>query len=79
MAEHKDWEDLRRIADELELKLHLAGMEARDRWQALRPRLAALEQKLADSSERASKIVAEELSSLGKALRKLRDDLARPG
>lgn len=78
MTEPNDWKDLRRIADELELKLHLAGMDARDRWQALRPRLVALEQKVADGSERASKVVAEELSSLGKALRKLRDDLIGP-
>jgi hypothetical protein len=35
----KAWDEVRRIADELKLKMHLASMEARDRWQALEPRL----------------------------------------
>jgi ElaB/YqjD/DUF883 family membrane-anchored ribosome-binding protein len=70
------WNDLRRIADELELKIHLAGMDARDRWQALRPRLAELERTIAHTGERAGKLVTDELSAVGKALRQLRDDIA---
>ena len=31
------WDEVRQIADELELKIHVAGMDARDRWQTLRP------------------------------------------
>lgn len=73
----KDWDDLRRMADELELKIRLARMDARDRWQALRPRLARLEDSVKRTGERASKVVTEELSSLGKALRDLRDEIAR--
>lgn len=70
------WNDLRRVADELELKIHLAGMDTRDRWQALRPRLAELERTITRTGERAGKVVTEELSALGKALRQLRDDIA---
>lgn len=72
-----DWDDLRRIADELELKARLASMEARSRWQALRPRLVKLEETLKRTGGRAGKVLTEELSSLGKALRELRDEIAR--
>ena len=70
------WDEVRQIADELELKIHLAGMDARDRWQALRPRLAELEHTLARSGKTAGKVVKRELSTVGAALRKLRDDVA---
>jgi hypothetical protein len=71
-----NWDDVRRIADEIGLKLHLAGMEARDRWRAIEPRLAELEKMLAKAGQRASEVIDEELSSIGAALRRLRDDLA---
>ena len=68
--------ELRRIADELDLKIHLASMDARDRWQALKPRLADVEKTLARTGERATKVVKDEVAAIGKALHKLRDDLA---
>jgi len=70
------WDEVRQIADELELKIHLAGMDARDRWHALQPRMAQLEQTLASSSKRAGEVIERELSAIGAALRKLRDDVA---
>jgi hypothetical protein len=69
--------ELRRIADELELKIHLASMEARDRWQTLKPRLAEVEKSLARTGERATKVVQDEAASVGNALRKLRDELVQ--
>lgn len=71
------WDEVRQIADELELKIHLAGMDARDQWNALKPRMAQLEQTLATSGKRASEVIEHELSAIGAALRKLRDDVAR--
>lgn len=73
----KDWDDVRKLADELELKCRLARMDARDRWNALQPRLVKLEATIKRTGERAGKVVTEELSSLGKALRELRDEIAR--
>lgn len=70
------WSEIRRIADELEVKIHLASMEARDRWQALKPRLGELERLLARTGERAAKVVQDEIQTIEKALHKLRDDLA---
>lgn len=72
-----DCADLRRIADELALKIHLASMDAHDRWKALQPRLDKLEKTIAHTRERASKVVSEEVSALRKALRELRDDVVR--
>lgn len=73
------WDDVRRIADELEVKMHLARMEARDRWEALKPRLGQLQQELAKTGKRANEAIEHELSSIGAAVRRLRDDLAKPG
>lgn len=69
------WDELRRLADELELKIHLAGMEAKDRWRALQPRIAEVQQALQTAGERADEVVSQKLSKLGVALRKLADDL----
>lgn len=70
-----EWTELRRIADELELKIHLASMDARDRWQVLKPRLAEVEKQLAHTGECATKVVQDELAAIGKVLHKLREDL----
>jgi hypothetical protein len=75
MSETSTWDEVQRIADEIELKVHLAGMEARDRWRALQPRLEQLERKIVQVSDRAEKAVEEELATIGTALRKLREDL----
>jgi ElaB/YqjD/DUF883 family membrane-anchored ribosome-binding protein len=71
------WADLRRIADELELKIHLASMDAHDRWKALQPRLEKLEKTIEQTREHASKVVTEEVSAIRKALCQLREDVAR--
>jgi hypothetical protein len=71
------WDEVRRIADELELKIHLAGMDARDRWRDLEPRLAEIEKSITGAGKRASDVVERELASVGAALRRLRDDLAK--
>lgn len=76
MSEPATWDDVRRIIDELEVKAHLAGMDARDRWRAFQPRLARLEQAIARQGERAGRALADELSAIGKALRELRDQIA---
>jgi hypothetical protein len=68
-------EDLRRMAEELNVRVHLAGMEARDRWNLLQPRLAEIERAVVRGSDRAEEVVAKELADLGAALRRLRDDI----
>ena len=68
------WDEVRRIADEIELKIHLGSMDARDRWHVLEPRLAELEHRMKDAGQRASKAVGEELSAIWKALRELKNE-----
>ena len=70
------WDEVRRIADELELKIHLASMDTRDRWRALEPQLATFERRMKDAGQRASKAVADELEAIWNALRGIRDDVA---
>jgi hypothetical protein len=72
------WDEVRQIADELELKIHLAGMDARDRWRALQPRIAEIEKTIAHAGKRASDAVERELASIGAALCRLRDDVVKP-
>jgi len=77
MSETKNqtWDDVRRIAEELELKMHLAGMDVRDRWNELQPRLAEVQKVIAREGERAGKFVVTQISSLGKALQELRNEI----
>jgi len=75
---HTTWEDLRRIADELQVQLHLAGMEARERWRALEPRISALEASLARTGAQVGTAIADELAAVTRAARELRDDLRTP-
>lgn len=69
------WDEIRRIADEIELKIHLAGMDARSRWRGLQPRLVELERTFAKSADRVGETFAKELSAIDAALRRLREDL----
>jgi hypothetical protein len=73
--EQTTWDSVRRIVDELELKIHLARMDARDRWRSLQPRLVKLEHDLEHEGERIGKAVADELSAVGSAMRELRDEV----
>lgn len=69
------WDDLRRITDEIQLKIHLAEMDAGDRWRELQPQLADVEHKLADAGGTASTAMAHELAELGAGLRHLGGDV----
>lgn len=75
MSDHVMWDDVRRIVDELEVKIHLAGMDARDRWHAIQPKLVKLERTIERKSQSTSHAVTQELSAIGNALRELRDQV----
>jgi hypothetical protein len=75
MTAQTSWDEVRRIRDEIQVQLHLAGMEARDRWQALQPKLVELEALLEDKGKRAGHAVAEQLGAMASSLRALRDEL----
>lgn len=53
--------ELQRAAEEIKLKLHLAGMDAKDAWEEVQPRLADFEQRFDAKAEE----VGDELKALG--------------
>lgn len=54
-------EDLKQIADEIRVKLHLAGMDAKDAWDDIQPKLKDFEQRFDATAED----VGDELKALG--------------
>ena len=52
-------------ADEIKLQLHLAGMDAKDAWNELEPKLAEFEQRF---DEKAGE-VGDELKALGSEIK----------
>jgi hypothetical protein len=55
----KELAALRTLRDEIRLDLHLAGMEARDRWTAIEPRIEEAELLARDVTEASRKAIAE--------------------
>jgi hypothetical protein len=78
MSTLSTWDDVKRLAQELEVKIRLAGMEARDRWRILQPRLFELEKTLTASGQKAGEAIEKEVAAIGDALRRLKDDLQSP-
>ena len=58
-------DDLKRAADEIKLKLHLAGMDAKDAWDEIQPRIADFEQRFDAKADE----VGEELKALGQEIK----------
>lgn len=73
------WDDVKRIADEVKLKLHLAGMEAKEQWKKLEPKMMELEQKVKanvkDGGEKAVGVVGEQVEAFATGLRQFADEL----
>lgn len=78
----KTMNDLKQLGDEIKLKIHLGGMDARDRWAALDKDLSHLEAALEQRGEQALDATRALMRDLGKRLRKLQAELtssAPPG
>ena len=69
------WDEIKRISDELEVKVHLGTMEAKERWEKLKPRVKALQDKADPKATQAGERVVEEMHNVGKLLEELRDDV----
>ncbi|HRI11214.1 MAG TPA: hypothetical protein PKW35_25525 [Nannocystaceae bacterium] len=69
---HKGLADLRTLRDEIGLKLHLAGMDARQAWEQLEPRIAELESQAQSASESAAQATDKVIAELREALGNLR-------
>jgi len=53
--------DLKQAADEIRVKLHLAGMDAKDAWDEIQPRIEDFERRFDEKADE----VSEELKALG--------------
>lgn len=53
--------DLKQAADEIKLKMHLAGMDAKDAWDEIQPRIADFERRFDEKADE----VSDELKALG--------------
>lgn len=65
-------EQLRTLRDDVRLKLHLAKMDAKDRWRDLEPRVTAVLDQAARSTSAVSRQVVTDAIH---ALEKLRDSI----
>jgi CBS domain-containing protein len=61
--------ELTQLRDELRIKLHLAGLEARAQWESVEPKLLGLERSLEQQSEGAFDAVGELAVEIVKAFR----------
>jgi len=72
----KSIEILRTLRDEVRVQVHLGGMDAKKRWDALEPQLRAVEHAAQEATDASRKLVADSVkaledlrSSIGKELR----------
>ncbi len=56
---NKSLDELKHLRDEIRVKLHLASMDAKSRWEKLEPRFTEAEQHVRDAGERARHAVAD--------------------
>lgn len=69
----KSLEHLQTLRDEVRVKLHLAGLDAKQRWEKLEPQIeAAIQHARGDLSDAARKAIRES----AEALQKLKDSLS---
>lgn len=71
--------DLRRLADEIRVRIHLGGRDARHAWAELETRVQGLEGRAAELGARAKDQLALVRAGLEHELRALADRLPRKG
>ena len=68
--------DLKTLRDEIKVRLHLAGLDAKTRWnQDLEPRLNELEGQIKDAGEKVSEAARNSLNELAEAVKGFRASL----
>lgn len=63
------------LADELRVKVHLAGMDLKGQWKAFEPKLRDLEERLQEARAKAKTTLTEQVGTLRASLRKLAQEL----
>jgi hypothetical protein len=62
---------MRALRDEVRVKLHLAGMDAKDEWKKLEPMLADVERTATDFTQATRTAASEAVKKLSKLLSSL--------
>src|SRR4029077_15490235 len=71
------WDDVKRVADDMEKKVQSAGATAREKWnQQVGPKLAEIQQKLEETRQRAGDSIQHQVTALNEALGKLQHQIA---
>ncbi len=68
---------LRRLSDEIRVRIHLARMDAKDAWAKLEPKLHAYQRKAERATDKAKSGLDAMRHELEKELRELRDRLGK--
>ena len=64
------------LRDEVKVKLHLAGMDAKDEWRKLEPQIAKLEAGVDQAAEDVSGATQDAVDDIVKRLQKIRASLS---
>ena len=67
--------ELQQLRDEIRLKLHLASMDLKDRFDALEPDMKSFEHRAEQVTEEVGEELQEGWTHLKSALQRLRDEL----
>lgn len=67
-------DELRKLRDEVRLELHLASMEAKERWDRIEPRIRDVETMAKDISTASRRALQEVIDSV----RRFRESLSPP-
>jgi len=72
-----DLAELKKMRDEIRVKLHLAGMEVKERWKALEPKLEEIERRVETGSEEILGATTRMFEEVGRAFRDLGERFIR--
>jgi hypothetical protein len=75
MSENKTLDELKKLRDEVRVKVHLGEMEVKQWWANVEPQLLSLEQSLAKEAGKAADSAEVLVDELGKAYARMRDRL----
>ena len=71
------WEELRTLRDELRVRAHLLGLDAKDALRELEPRIDRIEHELDRAAGDAAVALAKSLEQMAASLRKIRSGDAK--
>ena len=66
--------DLRQLRDSIRVRIHLAGMEAKDAWEKIEPKLDQLERELDKNADAVAESIMERLEALRGDFEKVDED-----